>query len=470
MAEFFRFSPSIIPPVTNMNDFLAWADSHGIDSMASIQKTPHAGYGLFATQDACTNHPIVHIPSNALLSSQKALQVEPFAAALRTLYNTDNLDQMAHAHEKQVLCLFLIYCQYVDQTMTEWKPYMDILPSIDFFKQHHLQFNLHCLQGTSLENATRAKLNKLRRELDDIHHHHQAESSTSWLSKIDMDMYKWADCIFWSRVVGIGGAFDKDSDAAHNTSNMVMIPYFDFANHSVDKPNMRWQPTSDGGIDLLPYADMTIKEGDELLLSYGAKPNQELLFLHGFCVEGNPNPSCFTLPVAPFLHPEADPLNMPKIHWLQQAGVKPTLTLSPSSGHTDLMDMGWSVESIQLMYLVVMDEDNGLRFDLDEHVDLYIHDQKVTTLDTLEQMTNKMDLLPVIQLRVVMLLIDALQYQYAANTEHATVDDNTPIGKQALIYRNEEKSLLESALQTLAQLSDELMQNPTVVEYLKNAQ
>ncbi|OAD08223.1 hypothetical protein MUCCIDRAFT_187976 [Mucor lusitanicus CBS 277.49] len=446
-----------------MEDFLTWAKSQGIISTASIEKTPYAGYGLFATQDSCSNP--VHIPFNALLSSQKAIQVEPFAAALKALYGTDDLDQVAHTHEKQVLCLFLIYCQFFDHA-TDWKPYLDILPSIDFFKQHHLLFNLHYLQGTSLENSTRAKLNKLRRELEEIN---QAESS--WLSQIDIDMYKWADCIFWSRVVGIGGAFGGENSAAC-ASNMVMVPYFDFANHSVDRPNMRWQPTSDGGIDLVTYPDM-VKKGDELFLSYGSKPNQELLFLHGFCVENNPHPSCFTLPVAPFLHPEADPLNMPKIHWLQQSGVKPTLTLSPSSKDTttDLMNMGWSRESIQLMYLVVMDEDNGVRFGLDEqeHVELYIQDQKVTSLDALEQITSGMDLLPVIQLRVVMLLIDALQYQYSANTEHAMVDD-TPIGKQALIYRNEEKSLLESALQTLTKLSDELMQHATVVEYLKNAQ
>ncbi|GAN01476.1 SET domain-containing protein [Mucor ambiguus] len=443
-----------------MEDFLAWAKNQCITSTAIIKKTPHAGYGLFATQDSCSNP--VHIPSKALLSSQKAIQVEPFAAALRALYVADNLDQVPHTHEKQVLCLFLIYCQFFDNA-TDWRPYMDILPSIDFFKQNHLLFNLHCLQGTSLENSTRAKLNKLRRELEEIN-----QTKSSWLSKVDIDMYKWADCVFWSRVVGIGGAFEE-TDAAH-TSNMVMIPYFDFANHSVDRPNMRWQPTSDGGIDLVTYPDM-VKEGDELLLSYGSKPNQELLFLHGFCVENNPNPSCFTLPVAPFLHPEADPLNMPKIHWLQQCGVKPTLTLSQSSKNTNLMDIGWSPESIQLMYLVVMDEDNGLHFGLNEqeNVELYIGGQKVTTLDTLEQMTNDIDLLPVIQLRVIMLLIDALQYQYSANTEHAILDD-TPIGEQALIYRNEEKSLLESALQTLTKLSNELMQNPIVVEYLKNAQ
>ncbi|CAO3615116.1 unnamed protein product [Mucor fragilis] len=444
-----------------MDDFLTWAKSQGINSTAAIKETPHAGYGLFATRDSCSN--LIHIPFKALLSSQKAIQIEPFAAALKTLYETDDLDQVSHTHEKQVLCLFLIYCHFFDHA-TEWKSYMDILPSINFFNQHHLLFNLHYLQGTSLENSTRAKLNKIRRELDTIN---QAESS--WLAKIDIDMYKWADCIFWSRVVGIGGAFAKENDTAER-SNMVMIPYFDFANHSVDRPNMRWQPTSDGGIDLVTYSDM-VKDGDELLLSYGSKPNQELLFLHGFCAENNPNPSCFTLPVAPFLDPEADPSNMPKIRWLQQSGVRPTLTLSQSSKDADLMDIGWSRESIQLMYLIVMDEDNGLGFNVDEQetVELYIQDQKVTTLDTLEQLTNDMDLLPVMQLRVIMLLIDALRYQYSANTEHAMVDD-TPIGKQALIYRNEEKSLLESALQTLTKLSDELMQHPTVVEYLKNAQ
>lgn len=444
-----------------MEEFLVWSKKQGIVSNATVEKTPNAGYGLFATEDSCSNP--IHIPLNALLSAQKAIQVDAFAEPLKILYDSGNLEEVLHEYEKQVLCLFLIYCQFFDTT-TQWKPYVDILPNIEFFKQNHPLFNLHHLQGTSLENSTRAKVNKLRRELELIN-----QASSSWLSKIDIDMYKWADCVFWSRVVGVGGAAD-DETTTTETSEMVMIPYFDFANHSVDTPNMRWQPTFDGGIDLLTYPDM-VKKGDELFLSYGPKPNQELLFLHGFCAENNPNPSCFTLPVSPFLSPNADPLNMPKIHWLKQSGVKPTLTLSKSNNNTDLTDIGWSHESIIVMYLVVMDEDDGVQFSLneEENVELHMQDKKITTLEALDQIVNEMQLLPVIKLRVIMLLIDALQYQYLLNTEHAMIDE-TPIGKQAFIYRNEEKALLELALQTLTKLSEELMKNDIVVKYLENAQ
>lgn len=452
----------IYQPIFNiMEGFLVWSKDQGIVSNATVKKTPYAGYGLFATKDSCSNP--IHIPMKALLSAQKAIQIDAFAETLKILYNSENLKEVSHEHEKQVICLFLIYCQFFDAT-TRWKPYMDILPNIEFFKQNHPLFNLHYLQGTSLENSTRAKLNKLRGELELIN-----QASSNWLSKIDIDMYKWADCVFWSRVVGVGAAAN-DENITTETSEVVMIPYFDFANHSVDAPNMRWQPTSDGGIDLLTYPDM-VKEGDELFLSYGSKPNQELLFLHGFCAENNPNPSCFTLPVFPFLNPNADPLNMPKIHWLKQSGVKPTLTLSKSNNNTDLTDIGWSHESIITMYLVVMDEDDGIQFSLDEEedVELRIQDKKITTLKALDQIVNEMQLLPVIKLRVIMLLIDALQYQYSLNTEHAMIDE-TPIGKQAFKYRNEEKALLESALQTLAKLSEELMKNDVVVKYLENAQ
>ncbi|KAI8636244.1 hypothetical protein BD408DRAFT_397737 [Parasitella parasitica] len=443
-----------------MEEFLIWAKEQGIVSNASVKKTPYAGYGLFATKDTCSNP--IRVPFNALLSSQKATQIGPFAETLRILYKLDSLKEISHTYEKQVLCLFLIYCKFFGET-TEWKPYVEILPSIEFFQQNHPLFNLHYLQGTSLEQSIRAKLNNLRQELEIVN-----QANSNWLSKIDIDMYTWADCVFWSRVVGIGGAADDGAPVA--TSNMALVPYFDLANHSVDSPNMRWQPTLEGDIDLVTSPDM-VKEGDELLLSYGSKPNQELLFLHGFCAENNPNDSYFTLPVFPFLNPEVDPLNVPKIRWLKHVGGKPNLTLSKSSNNTDLMDIGWTYNSIIIMYLVVMDEDDGIQFNLEEeeNVELRIKDKKIATLEALEQMANEMHLLPVIQLRVIMLLMDALQCHYSMNTGHAIFDE-TPIAKQALIYRNEEKELLESALQTLSELSDEFMKNKTVIKYLENAQ
>ncbi|CEP08016.1 hypothetical protein [Parasitella parasitica] len=443
-----------------MEQFSTWSKNQGIVSNARVENTPYAGYGLFATKDSC-NNPVVHVPFSALLSSQKAIQKGPFAETLQILYKLNSLDEIAQIYEKQVICLFLIYCQFFDET-TEWKSYMDILPSIAFFKQNHPLFNLQYLQGTSLEHSVRAKLHKLRKELEMIN-----QANSNWLSKIDIEMYKWADCVFWSRVVGIGSAAASEASV---TSNMVLVPYFDFANHSANSPNMRWQPTLDGGIDLVTYPDM-VKEGDELLLSYGSKPNQELLFLHCFCVENNPNSSCFTLPASPFLNPEDDPLNIPKIRWLKHAGVKPTLNLSRSVKDTELLDIGWAYESIIVMYLVAMNENDGIQFSLDkeENVQLHIKGKKITTLEALEQVTNGMRLLPVIQLRVIMLLIDALQYQYSMNTDHAMIDE-TPIAKQALVYRNEEKALLESALQTLSKLSDKLMKDEIVIEYLENTQ
>jgi hypothetical protein len=459
-----------------MESFLSWSEEQGITTNATVKKTQYAGYGLFSSEKIHSSAPtvLVHIPNHLLLTLRKALSVsERFSEAILKFFSRndeiiDDIEQVAQnsENERQVLCLFLIYCQFFDRS-TLWEPYISILPSIEFFKENHVLFNLESIKGTTLENSTHAKIASLKRELQAI-----TKTEDTWISDIDFDMYIWADCVFWSRAVGIGG------DDACLDSNMALVPFFDFANHSADKSNMRWQLNQEQkGLDLVTYPDQTIKNGDELLLSYGSKPNQELLFLHGFCIENNPEPSCITLPLLPFLDPTADPLNLPKIHWLKQIGVKPTLKLTVEKQNDvdqDLIGCGWMYDSIVTMYLVALDEDDGLVFAANEDSDtiqLLVQGKNISTMKELENAVINMDHSPIIKLRVIVLLLDALGYQYSQNTEfEGTEMDEIPITKQASIYRNEEKCALESALETLSDLQDKLMKNSIVLSYLEGAQ
>jgi hypothetical protein len=458
-----------------MESFLNWTKEQGITTNATVKKTQYAGYGLFNTEKIDSSSPtgVVHIPNDLLLTSRKALEVsEQFSEAVLKFFSrdretSDDIERIAQSSEseRQVLCLFLIYCQFFDRS-TLWEPYISILPSIEFFKENHVLFNLHSIEGTTLENSTRAKIASLKRELEAIT---QTQDAT-WISDIDLDMYLWADCVFWSRVVGIGGG---DNESTSLVGNMALIPFFDFANHSADKPNIRWQ-LNQKGLDLVTYPDQTIENGNELLLSYGSKPNQELLFLHGFCIENNHEPSCITLPLLPFLDPTADPLNLPKIHWLKKIGVKPTLKLTNEKQKSQdlLIGCGWTYDSIVAMYLVVLDEDDGVEFSVNEgSIQLLVQGKSIATMKELENAVTEMDHSPVIKLRVIMLLLEVLEYQYSQNTEfELATTDEMPITKQASIYRNEEKCTLDSALEVLLDLRDKLMKDSVVLSYLENAQ
>lgn len=472
--------------------FVNWSKEKGVETTASVEETSYAGYGLFATETMENDSPTVvaHIPNDVLLTSTKVLQIDSaFAREIYTLlsrkYNTtQDLESLAQdsKNERLVLCLFLIYCKFFKPS-TSWKPYIDILPTVKFFKDNHILFNTEYVTGTSLEMSIRAKLSSLKRELDEINDIERGEeeelqdqgkedndSSNTWLSNIQFEMYIWADCVFWSRVVGIGG--DQDSKSSESPStDMSLIPFFDFANHSNDKSNIRWQLIQ-GGIDLVTYPGEMIEKGNELLLSYGSKPNQELLFLHGFCIEDNPQHSRVTIPLLPFLNPAESPNNLLKIQWLKQISVKPSLTLTDEDNHEDeneLVRCGWTFDSIAVMYVVAMDEDNHLVLDEEEdHTVLCLSGREKKSLDDIASYVKELHHLPLIKLKVAVLLLEALEYHYSMIDENDTHREETFLWKQAKIYRLEERNTIKSAIDNLTKIRDNLLTDPTVVEFLEH--
>ncbi|KAG2210869.1 hypothetical protein INT47_000023 [Mucor saturninus] len=438
--------------MNNISAFLEWSKEKGIVSNASVKETEYAGYGLFSTRDATDDsEPFVSIPYDLILTASKAMTDAQFAQAIARTTEQD-ITSFATENERLVLCLFLIYCSFFN-TNTPWQPYMAILPSIDLFKQSHVLFNPDLVSGTTLETSIRTKLSSLKREYDSLTH------ADDWLSDIQFDMYVWANCVFWSRVVGIG------EDQEHATfSSMALIPFFDFANHSSESPNIRWQLT-DKGMDLVPFT--SIQTGEELLLSYGSKSNQELLFLHGFCIPQNTEPFPVSIPLLPFFNPVEE--NLAKIRWLKQVGVKPALTLLPHSKEDAFLER----DSMTTMYLVVLDEESGLEIsssacENDEEIVLSLAGDAVDSLNALEAKVKQMDMFPILQLRVIVLLQDALEYHVTLiDTPSST--DSSVLAQQASIYRSEEAATLKATLDQLTSLRDQLMQHPTVLTYLQNA-
>ncbi|CAO3594960.1 unnamed protein product [Absidia cylindrospora] len=358
------------------------------------------------------------------------------------------------------------------------------------------------LDGTSMASSIRAKRASLRREWQVL------QALVPW--DLTLEDWMYSDVLFWSRVVDLtttadGGNHDDDE------CTLAMIPFFDFANHRMD-PNIRWQLTKledGGGLDLVPF-DVSIVCGQELCLSYGAKSNQELLFLHGFTLDQNPTAGQVTLTLTPFLNPGMDQESELKWQWLQQQvspPFKPILSLSLQSttdetfGHT-----GWSFESICMMYLAALDHDDGLELttgmndkrdiadDLNQlhlstpsretatednnnnnkhGVQLCLDGKSLMTWNDLSTAVRTLPHAPVIQLRVVMMLLDASQYHLQQINTHDDIlkEDDHELSKSPLVshivrYRDEERDILQRSVSRLSLLAEELMDNETVKEYL----
>lgn len=472
--------------IMNIDSFQQWSEERGIKSNVVIKKTLYAGYGLFSSEniEKDTETTVVHIPGDTLLTSRNALKANSqFAESIYSIFsrkyeNAGEIPQVIaekNENERLVLCLFLIYSNFFEKSKV-WKSYIDILPPMDFFQENHVLFQPESVAGTNLDNSVSAKLSKLKKELDEVlklalELQHEETDKESWLMNITLDMYIWADCVFWSRVVGIGG----DETVEASSSEMALIPYFDFANHSGTDANIRWQRNKhDQGIDLVTYPEKSIIKDQELFLSYGSKSNQELLFIHGFCVHDNSEPSRLTIPILPFLNPANGEYNMEKLYWLKSLGAKPTLTLVPTTKDTQqgeqLSDCGWTADSISVMYLIALDEDDEVEYAVDEDsqvVTLSLSKVKIESLKELTEAVEKLDMFKIIQLRVAYLLLEALEYHLSLNVENHDASKNTaPVWKHALMYRLEERDLLKQAINMLTAARDKLMQDEAVVAYL----
>ncbi|KAI7855017.1 hypothetical protein BDC45DRAFT_507534 [Circinella umbellata] len=515
--------------MATIEDFTKWAANNGIKAPhVYIDKTDNAGYGLFGDKDLDINDttPLVHIPRDLLITSIRALHDnQELQTAVKSIFkissrnnNNDDGDDdkclkeavLESRNERLLLRLFLALQKFSNKQTSEsfWKPYIDILPSLDEVRQQHVLFligkdeddayecNKVGLDGTNLSRSIYAKRSVLMRELTMI------KDTVEWMT---LDMWIWADIVFWSRVVSIGSSDDDGGNDSKN-GDLALIPFFDFANHSL-QPNIRWCPANDGGIDFVPNSSSASLAGNELLISYGDKSNQELLFLHGFTLKDNPEPSRITMALTGFLDMSMMESQV-KLSWITQSS-KPVLTLMvPSSmeGYRDkkvvdtsisdiiTLTTGWTPESVALMYLVALDQDDGLKFELvpdisrlsisdssqekeenmeDENtiIQARLLDEVVEDLNDLAFKVTKLDHSAVIQLRVVMLLLDALEYHLHLITSSSSNDENVSTDTTGVMihierYKQDELELIQKSINGLKNLRDWLMTHESVVEFL----
>lgn len=97
--------------------------------------------------------------------------------------------------------------------------------------------------------------------------------------QVTTDVLGWGFAAASSRAFGLAGP----------TGQRSMLPFIDMANHSF-VGNAEVIPGPDGAARLVSVSPLA--EGDEVLISYGEHPNDELLLDYGFVVPNNPRDTC----------------------------------------------------------------------------------------------------------------------------------------------------------------------------------
>ncbi|KAF9080034.1 hypothetical protein BGX23_002756 [Mortierella sp. AD031] len=324
------------------------------------------------------------------------------------------------------------------------------------------------LAGTLLLDSVCAKRSKLEAEFEYLSGN--LGVFEDWPVRPMLENFIWADAIFWSRVLSFqtqwaengtntstnsdkqkqqnGSESSQEQEQINSSDDMHMVPYLDFANHAA-QPNIRWEVDSDGlrvwGQESLLLDSKNGPTEQEVFLSYGNKPNTELLFLYGFTLHDNPTQ--FLTLAMPM--DEDDPYYTPKAHSLMHWGIPPRITiyLKKTDGPGDLVELCpgvWITKKFQyLLWLYALNEDDGLGALIEEpeskiclpqdtagegededgleEVDLIdedvvgrlvltINGSKVETEESLETIVPKLEIYPVIKLRTLVLVADRIEY------------------------------------------------------------
>ncbi|KAF9565805.1 hypothetical protein EC968_004029 [Mortierella alpina] len=492
-----------------LSQFYKWSKANGLQSRLVPKESSGKGIGLFlkTAQDNTQDHSQVNgesgyqgelafIPASLILSRSRILKLD--RDCLQTTFKAIGLQNIS---ERLALVLFILYERLLLQqkhcapassasaaasTSTASLPdgisyadYIAVLPDVRTPVTLDPDTARGYLAGTLLLDSVCAKRKKLESEYELLSGNMGVFEH--WPVHPTLDNFVWADATFWSRVLSFGSQWGKEmpalqqdhndqaqaqiqdqdqtgqaEDALNVNDDLHMVPFLDFANHAAE-PNIRWQVDADGlrvwGLESLADPSLQNEQNPgstdhEVFLSYGNKPNTELLFLYGFTLPDNPTQFLtLALPLD-----ENDPFYMPKVHTLMRLGIPPRVTLymNKNDGPEDLVELCkglWvTPESQFLLWVYALNEEDGLGAMIEEpavklcvphasvessdddddrgnieEVDLIdeetvgrlimtIHGFKIATKAAVEATIPKLQIYPVLVLRSFVLLTERIEY------------------------------------------------------------
>lgn len=316
---------------------------------------------------------------------------------------------------------------------------MELLPT--FWTLDELQL----LAGTTLAPAMSAKLKSLRREYDELC---SSCANTRWYQiaedQLDFDDWLQVDAMYRSRALDF-------PNIGH-----CMVPCIDLANHaSGDATISVYEKDSNGDALLLLRGDKQVPEGGEVTITYGDdKGACEMLFSYGFLDDSMD--SAVTLFLSLTI-PDSDMFQTGK---MEIAGTAPGVKLVDTGGG----EVDWTGDFI---WLLCVNEDDGLRFELARTVDgqgeemqALLGDLEITGgAEQIHQQLRESELWDVYHLRAVTILqqrvFDQLQVLYSTQDELEEVphgertEIRTAVYESAMKLRRLEFELLERAYENL---------------------
>lgn len=259
----------------------------------------YSGRGLVATKPIVQGECLFEVPIKVILTKEAALENVPF------------LDDSVNEY---VALAILLILEREKGSKSFWAPYFDVLPTEDelipIFRWSEEDRLL--LEGSPVLVAALSLSTKLEKEFQDAEmRYFTSNRDTFSEDTFTLQSWEWAFAILFSRAISL------------TSGNIIaLVPYADLLNH-----NPFCSTYIDIHQELLSrekfvrlYTDRSYSLTDQVFVTYGPKPNGDLLLLYGFVSDRNPYDS---VELVVSLQSD-DPLYKLKKEYLDQSGVQQT--------------------------------------------------------------------------------------------------------------------------------------------------
>ncbi|XP_047947699.1 uncharacterized protein LOC125193832 isoform X3 [Salvia hispanica] len=305
---------------TKLELFLQWLNVNGADLRGCEIKYCNSskGFGIFSSNDAPDGIFLV-IPLDLAITPMKVLEDPLIGPACRSMFEEGEVDD-------RFLVMVFLTVERLRKNST-WKPYLDMLPTEFGSTLWFSDDDLLELKGTTLYRATELLKKSLKTLFDE-----KVKKLVDKLlaldgnpeSQVRFEDFLWANSIFWTRALNIpfpssyvfqtgqpeqecgssnapatemnGSSQVSGSEPASQADSIFvegLVPGIDFCNHDI-KAAATWEVDGSGSLTGTPFSMYLLSAGvipiqgeKEISISYGAKGNEELLFLYGFIVKDN---------------------------------------------------------------------------------------------------------------------------------------------------------------------------------------
>lgn len=445
--------------------FPAWCSLNDVSFIdVKVVNIDGKGYGLVAERDLMNDEDNVEVPTLISIPKDLVLSVAAVEEYAKVDQNFRQLFEAAgHKSIRGDMMLFLLAQLILSSpdyagpgVVSPWTQYFSILPNQVPIPTMWTERELSYLRGTSLEHAVAAKLKALTDEFNDV----RAKAN---------DMPYWYEILWENEYVTIHDwvlldALYRSRSLELPRSRESMVPCLDLANHSRE-PTAYFEEDTKNEVTLLLRKGCSVSTEHEITIDYGQeKSAAEMLFSYGFIDAG-------TTVTSVVLHMEPmddDPLAKAKLHVF---GAPPTLRIEDAEDGVP----NWSAPFV---YLMCLNEEDGLRFGLLQETDgtrqlkLFWQEEDVTDIaDTFHSLIRGHELRQIFELRAVTVVLERLEQQLESLKAHVDAERMPGLARAEMLQsashlRRLELDLLGRTARVLEARRDNLLAEDSVVRYL----